>query len=219
MARITDHPTSRLLVEGKDDFHVIHALCNRLHISVRNLENPTGGDFSVVDCNGKDNLIEQIPIQLKSSANIKTIGLIVDADSELQNRWTSLKGLLTAQGFSIPDKLPRKGLIATNTDSKRIGVWIMPNNNLNGMLEDFISFLVPKHDDLFPIVNSTLQNIEDQQLNKYSLIHRPKAVIHTWLSWQAEPETTMAQSITKRYLTTDEDTCLQLTNWLTELFS
>jgi len=122
MARITDHPTSRLLVEGKDDFHVIHALCNRLHISVRNLENPTGGDFSIVDCNGKDNLIEQIPIQLKSSANIKTIGLIVDADSELQNRWTSLKGLLTAQGFSIPDKLPRKGLIATNTDSKRIGV-------------------------------------------------------------------------------------------------
>ena len=137
----------------------------------------------------------------------------------MQNRWTSLKGLLSAQGFTIPNELPATGLIVTNPNNKKIGVWIMPNNNLNGMLEDFISFLVPQDDLLLPIVNSTLQNIEDKNLNKYSSIHKPKATIHTWLSWQEEPETTMAQSITKRYLTTDQHTCLQLTNWLTALFN
>lgn len=119
----------------------------------------------------------------------------------------------------MPDDLPSKGLILTNTESKRIGVWIMPNNNLNGMLEDFISFLVPKDDKLLPIVNATLQNLEDKKLNKYSITHKSKAAIHSWLSWQEDPGTPMGLGITKRYLTTDEETCLQLTNWLTALFN
>lgn len=46
MASIPDHPTSLLLLEGNDDFHVIHALCNQFHIPIRNRENPKGGNFS-----------------------------------------------------------------------------------------------------------------------------------------------------------------------------
>jgi hypothetical protein len=94
---------------------------------------------------------------------------------------------LTTQGYTVPDELPLTGLIVTNAGNKRIGVWIMPNNNLNGILEDFISFLVPQDDELLPIVNATLQNLEDQKLNKYSLMHKSKAAIHSWLSWQEDP--------------------------------
>ena len=200
--------SSQLLVEGNDDQHVIWALCKKFNLK----EN-----FSVIDCGGINQLYEQIPVRFKQSG-INTIGIIVDADTDLKGRWTSLKTLLTAQGFSTPDQLPAKGLIVTNSDNKTIGVWIMPNNNLNGMLEDFISFLVPKDDKLLPIVNTTLQSIEDQNLNKYSLKHKAKAAIHSWLSWQEDPGTPMGLGITKRYLTIDEEICSQLVDWLTILF-
>lgn len=129
-----------------------------------------------------------------------------------------MKKLLSGQGFEIPDELPSEGLILSNKNGIKVGAWLMPNNNLNGMLEDFISFLVPQDDKLLPIVNTTLDEIETRKLNKYSLIHKSKAKIHTWLAWQEDPGTPMGQSITKKYLTTDEENCLRLIEWLQTLF-
>lgn len=94
----------------------------------------------------------------------------------------------------------------------------MPDNNLNGMLEDFISFLIPQNDQLFLIALETLQLIEGKSLNKYQTIHKSKALIHSWLSWQDDPGTPMGLAITKRYLTTDVDKCSQFLQWLNHLF-
>lgn len=109
------------------------------------------------------------------------------------------------------------GLIV-KTESYKVGVWIMPDHNLNGMLEDFLSFLVPKDDKLLPVINATLDKIEIDNLNKYSLIHKSKAVIHSWLAVQEDPGTPLGQSITKRYLTTDVETCNSLITWINDLF-
>lgn len=86
------------------------------------------------------------------------------------------------------------------------------------MLEDFITFLVPKDDQLLAIVDNTLNDIERNGLNKYSLTHKSKARIHSWLSLQEDPGSPLGQGITKRYLTTDEATCQKLMNWITNLF-
>lgn len=199
----------KLLVEGKDDQHVIWALCEKFTVTE---------SFDVIDCQGITKLYEQLPIRFKQ-AQVDTIGLIIDADSEVKNTWKSVSALLSSQGFTIPQTIPIEGLILKNNSGIKIGVWIMPNNNDNGMLEDFISFLVPKEDKILPIVNDTLTNIESQGLNQYSLIHKSKAMIHSWLSLQADPGIPMGLGITKRYLTTDEETCLKLINWLKELYS
>lgn len=201
--------SKKLLVEGNDDQHVVLALCQKFDVPET---------FDVIDCEGIDKLNEQIPVRLKQS-DIDTLGIIIDADREIKNRWASLKGLLSAQGFKVPNDLPSTGLVLTNGNNIKAGVWIMPNNNLDGMIEDFISFLVPKDDKLLPIVHATLADIEKQKLNKYPLVHKSKAVIHSWLSWQEDPGTPMGWGITKRYLTTDDETCLLLTKWLNELFS
>ncbi len=95
----------------------------------------------------------------------------------------------------------------------------MPNNSLNGMLEDFISFLVPQDDQLITVARDTLESIEKKKLNKYSVAHKSKALIHSWLSWQTDPGTPLGLAITKRYLTTDDITCLALINWLKAAFS
>lgn len=206
--RIKEKFSQKLLVEGNDDQHVIWALCGKYAIAET---------FDVIDCEGITNLNEQIPIRFKQ-ADITTIGIIIDADTNLKNRWSSLKSILEVQGFILPNEIPLDGSIARNNNVK-VGVWIMPNNNLNGMLEDFISFLVPKEDKLLPIVTSTLNSIETENLNLYSLTHKSKAIIHTWLSWQADPGTPMGLSITKKYLNTDEETCTKLINWLNQLFN
>ena len=217
MARIHDHPTSLLLVEGNDDFHVIHSLCKKFNVSVRNLENPTGGNFSVVDCKGIDELLMQIPLRFKSNLNFSTLGIIIDADTDLKSRWLSVVKILNELGFITPKEFPLSGLILTS-DKLKIGVWIMPNNNLNGMLEDFMSFLISEEDPLLPIVDSTIESIEKLNLNKYSPIHKSKAKIHTWLAWQEVPGIPLGQAITKNYLTTDEENCIQLIEWLNKLF-
>ena len=94
----------------------------------------------------------------------------------------------------------------------------MPDNNNRGMLEDFISYLIPTDDKLLPIVDNTLAGIEKQKLNKYSDEHKSKAKIHTWLAWQEDPGTPIGLSITKKYFSTDEEICQRFINWLTELF-
>lgn len=207
--RIKEKFNKKLLVEGTDDQHVIWALCDKFTVT----EN-----FDVIDCEGITNLYEQLPVRFKQ-AQVDTIGLIIDADSEINDRWKSISALLSSQEFRIPEEIPLEGLILKNDSGFKIGVWIMPNNNKNGMLEDFISFLIPKEDKVLAIVNETLANIESQGLNKYSLIHKSKATIHSWLSLQSDPGTPMGLSITKRYLTTDEETCLKLVNWLKELYA
>jgi hypothetical protein len=217
MAKIQDHPNSLLLVEGNDDFHVVHSLCKQFNISVRNLEDPKGGKFSVKDCKGITELLEQIPVLFKSSNQLTTIGIIVDADVNLDSRYDSIKNILQNIGFSLPDEIPTKGLIVT-AETNKIGVWIMPNNNLNGMLEDFLSFLVPGDDKLLPIIKTNLNEIEKQNLNNYLPIHKSKAIIHSWLAIQEDPGTPLGQSITKRYLTTDEETCSLFINWINDLF-
>jgi len=142
--RVKEKFTKKLLVEGNDDQHVIWALCEKFKVAET---------FDIIDCEGIDKLNEQIPVRFKQSG-IDTLGIIIDADTEIKNRWTSLKGLLSAQGFAVPDDLPPTGLVLKSEANLKVGVWIMPNNNLNGMLEDFISFLVPKEDKLLPIVHS-----------------------------------------------------------------
>lgn len=199
----------KLLVEGNDDQHVIWALCKRFNIYE---------SFEVIDCNGISNLINQLPVRFKESG-ITSLGIIVDADTDLINRWNSVKDILVKQGYTPPAAIPGEGLVLETAGNIRVGVWIMPNNNLNGMLEDFITFLVPKDDKLLPIVNSTLDSIEEQKLNKYAAIHRSKAVIHSWLAWQEDPGTPLGAGITKRYLTTDEETCSLLIKWLNKLFN
>lgn len=124
---------------------------------------------------------------------------------------------MTETGFTIPEKLPEEGLVVKD-GSRKAGVWIMPDNKTNGMLEDFISFLIPEDDALQHHAASALESIEKENLNKYTKNHHSKAFIHTWLAWQAEPGVPMGQSITQRYLNVENEKCQKLIDWINKLF-
>lgn len=94
----------------------------------------------------------------------------------------------------------------------------MPDNLLPGMLEDFVRFLVPDGDVLLSKAESVLAEIEQSQIHRYSLVHHPKALIHTWLAWQKIPGRPMGQSITARVLLHDTPVALSFVRWLQRLF-
>jgi hypothetical protein len=205
--RVKEQFTKKLLVEGNDDQHVVWALCEKFGLD----EN-----FDVIDCEGIDTLIKQLPVRVKQSG-IEAIGVIIDADIDIIGRWKTISSFLTARGYTVPEEIPNEGLTITE-NQLTFGVWIMPNNSLNGMIEDFVKFLVPENDQLLDIANTSLNQIESGELNKYRNIHRSKALIHTWLAWQEDPGTPMGSSITKRYLSTESDICNTFIDWLSETF-
>ncbi len=212
MIKIEDKYSQKLLVEGKDDMHVVFALVKKFSLT----EN-----FDIIDCNGIENLFDKLEARLKilDKDKVKTIGVLIDADENLISRINSINNILERYSFNpIPKKLLKEGYIGKLNSITKLGVWIMPNNETKGMLEDFLKLLVPKNDKLLPLAEQTLSSIETQNLRRYSITHKPKALIHTWLSWQDEPGKPLGQSITAKYLSNTEN-AKPFVNWLTRLFS
>lgn len=206
----------QLLVEGKNDQHVIWNLAERLKLKE---------SFEVIDKNSYNQIISSLPTILKSTNTLKRLGVIVDADENINGHWTAIRNILIESGFysSIPTMLPEKGLICIPDDEEQIifGLWIMPNNCLNGMLEDFICYMIPEPDKdvLLKKADEVLSDIEKEGINNYKNVHHAKARIHTWLAWQDEPGTAMGTAITKQILNTDGELCNKFVSWLKELFN
>ena len=206
----------RLWVEGKNDQHVIWNLAERLQLK-ETFEVRTAGSYS--------ELIEILPTELKSTNILNRLGIIVDADERQDAHWQTIRNILDGSGFykqNLPQCLPSDGLICNpdNPEQLIIGVWIMPDNCRTGMLEDFIADMIPQQHEnlLLQKVDSTLDELESNQLNAYKLVHHAKARIHTWLAWQDEPGMPIGSAITQRILSTNTDLCKLFVNWLENLF-
>ena len=198
-----------LLVEGNDDRHVMYALRDRYEIKV---------NFDVTNCEGIEKLFDIIPVQFKSSAN-DTIGVVIDADVNVSGRWQRVRDLLINSDFeNVPENPPHNGLIIQRADELKVGVWIMPDNSTDGMLEDFLKFLIPADDVAIGLVDNLLEEIEDLGIQKYSDYHKSKVRIHVWLGLQESPGTPLGQSITKRYLELDNELSDRFKSWLQNLF-
>jgi hypothetical protein len=96
----------------------------------------------------------------------------------------------------------------------------MPDNQTNGILEDFLGFLgflVPVGSRLFDHVITSVANIPAGE-RRFSHMVEPKAKIHTWLAWQAEPGKPLGTAITARYLDVGVTQVDVLVTWLNRLF-
>lgn len=197
-----------LLVEGKDDLFVFSNIFEKHKVKE---------SFKIKDKDGIDQLLKSIPIYLKTDNS--SIGIIIDSDSNINGRWDQLRSIFLEQGYTIPKTIETDGFIGEHDDLPTIGVWLMPNNQNNGMLEDFIQFLIPEDDRLMPYVDNVLNELESNDVNLYKTIHKSKAKIHTWLAWQESPGTPMGLAINKTYLNTNNDLCIAFVNWTNRLFN
>ena len=103
-------------------------------------------------------------------------------------------------------------------DLPAIGVWVMPDNQLPGKIEDFVARLVPDQDPLLPMAERATQSIP-AALRRFSEPDLAKAVIHNWLAWQEEPGSRMGEAFTKRYLDPKAPTALVFVEWVRRLLA
>ncbi len=203
---------NEILVEGSNDEHVIRNLC-KVHALSANFR------VRVPDHGGGiDKLLAVLPVVLKSS-DLRALAIVVDADQDVQARWDALRSRLHKGGYhSAPAHLVPDGWISSEEELFKVGAWIMPDNSSTGMLEDFVTHLVPENDPLLPEATSVLQNLEGRGLNRYPILHHPKALIHTWLSWQEKPGMPMGLAITARVLDHDQTIANDFVQWIQRLF-
>lgn len=201
-----------LLVEGPDDEHVLKHLCGNRGLPKLDKVKSHGG---------VDQLLDSIPIHLKASEYGDIIGVVIDADANIESRWQSLRDRLRNVGYQdMPDDPAPDGTILdppANNLLPRVGIWIMPDNKTKGILEDFLRFLVPEDTQLFRHVESSVAAIPDGE-RRFNLLAKPKAVIHTWLAWQEEPGKPLGTAITARFLDHNVPQVDVLISWLKRLF-
>ena len=93
----------------------------------------------------------------------------------------------------------------------------MPDNQVTGILENFLRFLVPHPNALFDYVRRSVANIPASE-RRFKLLKEPKAIIHTWLAWQREPGMPPGNAITARFLDPNVPEVDVLVSWLKRLF-
>ncbi len=200
-----------LLVEGPDDEHVLKHLCGKRGGPTLDEIKPYGG---------VEQLLESLPLRLIES-DVRAVGVVVDADTGFSGRWQSLRSILVRAGYQdVPADPMADGTVVDppkGTPLPRVGVWIMPDNQSSGVLEDFLAFLVPKNSPLFEHARASVANIPDGE-RRFSPIAEPKAVIHTWLAWQEEPGRPYGTAITAHYLDPRVPQVDVLVSWLRRLY-
>jgi hypothetical protein len=218
------------LVEGDHDAHVLKSLFrhyNIKHVLEKDLKDReySDNDGIVIKTKGSVEKLLKSLLGHFDESGIQTVGIMVDADDKIERRWREICKILEQIGYnSIPAAPDHNGTIIDriirpdSSDLPRVGVWLMPNNTLPGMLEDFIRFLVPN-----PITDE-LWLLSEESVQKANSISPPKGkeakrLIHTWLAWQEDPGTPLGWAITKHYLDPTVPEAQILIDWVNRLFN
>lgn len=208
---------NKLLVEGYDDLFSVKGLMQH-HINW-----PDNIDEAPVYIKvglGVTNILQKDYISaLIKESNTKTLGVMLDADLDADNRFTSFRDLCIDHFPNIPKQLPESGLIIEREDGKRIGLWLMPDNVSKGAIEVFLQYLVP--DDAKKgwqyAVHSTT---EAKKLGcNYRDCHIDKANLYSWLAWQDEPGQYPGHALTRKVLDAKAPSAVPFVKWFLKLYS
>jgi len=124
-----------------------------------------------------------------------------------------------ADGYHLPEQPEPNGTVvsAPSIDRPRLGVWLMPDNKLPGMLEDLVVKLIPESDNLLdPATRAVEQACSIDQ--RFEETHRCRALIHTWLAWQKKPGLPMGLAIAERWLNPESLHADSFIDWLRRLY-
>lgn len=198
--------TNLLIAEDSDIEHVVYNLCEHYQLPEQ---------FKVKNKGSVSTVLKELTIELKSPT-IKRLGVVIDADDDLPQRWQSIIDRLHNFGYrNVPVTPDISGTIIVEPGRPKLGIWLMPNNQLAGMVEHFAAFLIPQGDSLWPRAQRIVQEIPDDSRRFNHLI---KAQVHTWLAWQEDPGRPIGTAITNRYLDANAPYAQQFVSWLRRLF-
>ncbi len=198
-----------LLVEGRDEEYVV----GRISESGKPISN-----FPISNKRGIDKLLPAIPLEIQVEGRA-IVGIVVDANDDLQSRWQSVADRLRAANIQPPTTPASHGTIIEGSPQEgtpRVGIWLMPDNESPGELEDFIADMIPSGDPVWPMSEDYIEGIpvEHRKFKKGKIL---RAKVHSWLATRRRPRQ-MGTAIEAGDLNTGTENCERFVGWLRELF-
>jgi len=212
-----------MLVEGATDKSFYEEICCSLNLRVTVSVSPprdVGGLH-----NSKQGVIKHLPVLLNQLADgqIERLALIVDADrvehgSGAEKTIALVSDVVEEFGFqSTPKRLRTGGLLFSHTDGlSDLGLWVMPNNNDEGALEDWI--LQSVHPDECALLDSARNSVASLAPQKFVPIRKSKAELATWLAWQDRPGEGAYYAVKGALLNDAAPLYIGLREWLARVF-
>ena len=198
-------PPRVLLVEGPDDKHIVRHLCQDTELQSR---------FDIDDKGGKDPLLASVRNEVRVSGR-EALGILLDADNDIESRWNAVVHALSRVDVTAPSEPDQSGTIIPNRP--RIGVWLMPNNEAPGEIEDFVAGMIPESDPVWPRSQKYIDGIP-VTARKFASGKILRAKVHSWLATREAPRM-MGAAIRARDLSRDAPDAVRLVGWLRRLFN
>ncbi|MEI6068024.1 MAG: DUF3226 domain-containing protein [Methylococcaceae bacterium] len=211
-----------LLVEGETDQGFLIEVLKALNLQVDVKVAPPkelGGTY-----NSKQGVFNYLPNLLKQLADGSLINLavVIDADTApdggYQRTYDLVNAIVEPIGYSLKaDSI--SGLIFEHNDGLAdFGLWIMPDNTQEGMLEDWLKECIHHNEQaLFVHAQSVVEELPKPQ--KFKSIHRSKAEVATWLAWQKQPGHGLYRAVTDQLLDSKKPLYSQMTTWLKHIYA
>lgn len=206
----------QLYVEGRDDLFVIADIAT--HHGFR-MADPKARDFHIEPKESVDAVIAAVRVAISPEFELERLGVVVDCDTLDRNHWGRLVEALKPH-YTLNSDLPcAEGTILQPNEPGRpiVGIWLMPDNMREGMLEDFVMTMIPETDPLLAYAREVVPKVPDAP-NRFSPGHQSKALTFTWLAWQRESGLPFGTAIKGGFLNPHAPLATSLASWLRELF-
>jgi len=187
-----NHSKKVLLVEGDSDKSFFEKICKNLSLGTSVQVAPPkdlGGMRNSKE--GVFNLLATLLSQL-DDGTFTHIAAIVDSDyikygQGYQKTIERISTILDPLGFTLKEsESTQNGLCFKHSDGLAdFGLWIMPDNQNEGMLEDWIKSCIKEDESpLFQQASDAVGSLSDPKFKDHLAA---KAEVATWLAWQEKP--------------------------------
>lgn len=216
-----------ILVEG-NDLHVVLQVCMKHGLTgllkgfqdKKDFEKNFAIKSNRSEAIGKKELLLLISDALQTP-DLQALGIVLDADQSVDSTWQAVHSKLEKFGYTnLPAAPDVDGtiIIGRSQDLPKVGVWIMPDNQSPGEIEDFFLQLIDNKDFRLnraqKVVGELIAEKPDFRLD----LNRAKAEAHTWLAWQEEPGKPMGLAIKSNWVNAEHPLAARFANWFSQLF-
>ena len=215
--KMDDSTIDRLIwVEGNSDLQVVRTLRQYAMEQTQ---------FWIERTGGVQQLLNNVPNDLQNSKFIgrsptPALGYVVDADDDHQTIWEKLK--TRCRDVSIPEQYrvwlpdepnPDGTIVMRPRPRLKVGVWVMPDNEHPGELEDFLVSMVPCNETDWHLARKYVHNSERKFGKKVT-----RAEVLSWIATRMYPGR-FDEAIKNGDLRTDGELCQTFIAWLSRLFA
>jgi hypothetical protein len=210
---------SKLIVEGQADTLFFEALIEKEQLSIE-IE-PRYGVTKI------PTLLSRLFKNLQDGT-LEHLGIVADADyttpkgvGGFNNRWQQLTQPLKEMGYEItaPPSQKSVGNIFTHDDGlPPVGLWIMPDHQNDGMLEDLIKQSVYGQEQL-SLLQMATRCLNQLPVTLFKPHHHTKASVYTWLAWQKRPGQALVSTINADLINRQSPEMQAFIGWLRGVFT